>query len=67
VSTAQTLSTRRRPSWIAPLPDGVAHAQQPGWYRTACGRIPTEERFAYPLRTRCQECVVALGLTGEPR
>jgi len=52
---------------VAHEPDGVAHAQHRGAPRTACGERATEERFAWPTASRCPDCVVALGLAGEPR
>jgi len=61
------VATRRPPRWVAPALDGVAHAQRPGAIRTACGLRVVEERFAYPPKRRCPECVVALGLEGAPR
>jgi len=67
LTVSQSLTTRRPPRWVAPALDGVAHAQRPGAIRTACGLRVVEERFAYPLRTRCAACVEALGLAGEPR
>jgi len=67
VSAAQTLSTRRRPTWIAPDARGIAHAQHAGAPRTACGQPATAERFAWPTASRCPDCVVALGLAGEAR
>lgn len=67
MSAARTLSTRRRPIWVAHEPDGVAHAQLAGSLRTPCGRIPVAERFGYALRVRCATCVEALGLAGAPR
>jgi hypothetical protein len=44
--------------------DGVAHAVSPrvrSFSRTSCGIPVVEERAAWPERTRCGECLQALG------
>lgn len=48
-------------TWLAGK-DRVGHATSPGLPRTACGLRRLDERFAWPERTRCPECLEALGL-----
>lgn len=48
-----------RVRWAAG-PDGIAHAHLIRVHATACGVTPIGERFAWPLRRRCPECVAAL-------
>lgn len=55
----------RRPRWTAGDVEGVAHAHHRSAPRTACGLPAIDERHAWPTRTRCEACVVALGLAGE--
>lgn len=48
--------------WIAPAKDGVGHAY-PGrrYQRPACGGALVDERFAYPVTTRCEACLIVIG------
>ena len=49
--------------WLAWTRDGVAHAVPARGHvtRTACGLPATDERLAWPERSRCPRCLVALG------
>lgn len=39
--------------------DGVQHANRTGASRTLCGIRAMEERYGWPAKTRCPECVAA--------
>jgi hypothetical protein len=45
-----------RQRWVAAR-DGVGHLQA-ATGRTACGSSRTEERWAWPVRSHCRECLV---------
>lgn len=48
-----------RARWIAPEGDWVGHLYVSGQLRAACGALAVEERFAYPVRTHCEPCVLS--------
>lgn len=48
-----------RPRWIAPAVDGTGHLYSSGQLRAACGALPVEEKFAYPVRSHCEPCVLS--------
>lgn len=47
---------KRTPVWLAEK-DGIGHARVRRAMRTLCGRKPAHERYAWPTRQRCFECV----------
>lgn len=42
--------------------DGVGHLlpRTPGYTRYLCNRMPVADRFAWPVRSRCERCVAVL-------
>jgi hypothetical protein len=48
--------------WIAPTITGLGHAY-PGrrHEKAACGALAVDERFAYPVTRRCDDCLVIVG------
>jgi hypothetical protein len=50
--------TLTRVRWIAGDAAGVAHATASG--RTACHAPSIDERFAWPIVTRCRTCLASL-------
>jgi hypothetical protein len=48
---------KRRIRWRATGPAGVAHAFTTRVVAASCGARNQEERWDYPLRTRCVECL----------
>lgn len=51
-----------RARWLAPERSGIGHAFARGVARSACNGVPAfEERFAWPVTVRCDECLVVVG------
>lgn len=51
-----------RVRWIAPAVDGIGHAYPASKLeRAACGVLPVDERFAYSVTHRHEECLVVVG------
>jgi hypothetical protein len=55
-------------SWVAAR-DGLAHADPHGTsLRTLCGKTPTPDRYAWPIREFCAVCsTIAEAMTAQDR
>lgn len=57
--------TRGRDRWIAG-PDGVEHLEPTKGPRAACGAAATGEQHAWPMRSRCLECLASQATSALP-
>lgn len=62
-----TVVRRDGVTWVAAR-DGLAHADVRQATRTLCGRIPTPDRYAWPIRDYCAVCTaLAKGLEAQDK